>query len=251
MQHELARGFELGRHVGKAKCNGLMFDDGFAEAFTLLRVGERNLVGGAGHAHGLRRDADATAFQIGQRDTVALAFGAEPVLLRNAELLETNFAGVGRLLAHLALDPADAIAGLLGIDDEAADALLALPEIGRGKDQRHVGVLARGDELLVAVKNIASVADARRECGSRRHPSRSAVRSGRRRSTSRRAPLAANTSLSAPACRIRRAACSRPSYGRSRSSRPLRRRRLFPPAPAHRRRSRCRRRPIPSEPSCP
>ena len=176
MQHELTRGFELGRHIGQAKGNGLMFDDRLAEASALLRVGERNLVGCAGHAHGLRGDADAAAFQVGKRDTVALAFGAEPVLLRHAELVELNFAGIGRLLSHLAFDPADAIAGLLGVDDEAADALLALPEVRRGKDQRDVGVLARGDELLVAIKNIAAVAAARRACGSRRHPSRSAVR---------------------------------------------------------------------------
>ena len=175
-RHKLARRFELGRHIGEPKGNRLMFDDRLAEAFALLRVGERDLVGGAGHAHGLRRDADATAFQIGKRNTVALAFGAEPILLRHAQLLEIDFAGVGRLLAHLVFDPADAIAGLLGLDDEAADALLALPEIGRGKDQRDVGVLARGDELLRSVENIAAVAAARRGCGSRRHPSRSAAR---------------------------------------------------------------------------
>ena len=124
MQHELTRRFELGRHIGKAKCNGLMFDDGFAEASTLLRVGERNLEGRAGHAHGLRSDADAAAFQVGQRDTVALAFGTEPVLLRHAKIFEPNFASIGRLLSHLALDSGDAITRLLGVDDEAADAFL-------------------------------------------------------------------------------------------------------------------------------
>ena len=79
MQHELTRGFELGRHVGQAERDGLVFDDRLAEAAALLRIGERNLVGRAGHADGLRGDADAAAFQIGKRDAVALAFGAEPV----------------------------------------------------------------------------------------------------------------------------------------------------------------------------
>ena len=36
MQHELTRGFELGRHVGQAKRDGLVFDDRLAEAAALL-----------------------------------------------------------------------------------------------------------------------------------------------------------------------------------------------------------------------
>ena len=68
-----------------------------------------------------------------------------------------NFAGIRRLLPHLVFDAADAIAGLLGVNDEAADAFFALPEFRRGKHQRNVGVLARGDELLCSVKNVSSV----------------------------------------------------------------------------------------------
>ena len=88
MQHELTRGFELGRHVGKAKRDGLMFDDRLAEAAALLRIGERDFVRRARHADGLRGDADAAAFQIGKRDAVALAFGAEPVFHRHVEFVE-------------------------------------------------------------------------------------------------------------------------------------------------------------------
>ena len=46
-----------------------------------------------------------------------------------------HLAGVGGVLAHLVLDAADAIAGLFGLDDEAADAPLAEREIGRGEHQ--------------------------------------------------------------------------------------------------------------------
>ena len=49
MKHELMRGFELGRHIGEAKGNSLMFDDRLAEASALLRIGERYLAGGAGY----------------------------------------------------------------------------------------------------------------------------------------------------------------------------------------------------------
>ena len=92
---------------------------------SLLRVGEGDLVGGARHAERLRRDADASALEIGERDTVAVAFLAEPVFDRHMEVFETDGAGVRRVLPHLVLDPADAIAGPVGLDDEAADAVLA------------------------------------------------------------------------------------------------------------------------------
>ena len=131
MQHELPRRFELGRHVGQAERDRLMFDDRLAEAAAFLRISDGDVVRRARHADGLRGDADAAAFEIGERDAIALAFGAEPVFRRHAELVELHLAGVGSLLAHLGFDAADAIAGPVGLDDEAADAALAEREIGR------------------------------------------------------------------------------------------------------------------------
>ena len=75
------RGLELGRHVGQAEGDGLMFDNRLAEALALLRVAERYLISRTGHAYGLRSDANTSAFQIGKCNMITLALSAEPVLL--------------------------------------------------------------------------------------------------------------------------------------------------------------------------
>src|SRR6516165_1457896 len=135
------KGYSIGRVESKM---GQQASDCCEVCFDELCVSEENRLG-----------ADAAAFQIRQRDPVALALGAEPVLFRHAEFVKTHFAAVRRLLAHFALDAADRITLLFGIDDEAADAFRPKPEVGRGKDQSDVGVFARGDELLGAVDNVA------------------------------------------------------------------------------------------------
>ena len=113
-------GFELGRHVGQAESDGLMFDNRLAKALALLRVAERYLISRTGHSYGLSSDANTAAFQIGKGNMITLALSAEPVLLSHAEILEAHFTRVGRVLPHLVLNATDTIAGLPGFNDEAA-----------------------------------------------------------------------------------------------------------------------------------
>jgi hypothetical protein len=72
---------------------------------------------------------------------------------RDAAVLEQDLRGVGRALAHLLLDAGDDVAGRLGRHQEARDALLAGRLVGDREDDRHLGVLAGGDELLDAVED--------------------------------------------------------------------------------------------------
>ena len=81
-------------------------------------------------------------FQIGQRDTIPLTFCTKAVLFRNAKIFEMNLAGIRRLLPHLLFNAPNTITRLFGVDDEADDAMFAVPELGCGKYKRNVGVLA-------------------------------------------------------------------------------------------------------------
>jgi hypothetical protein len=75
-------------HVGQAKAHGLVVEDGLAKALALFGVVQRALEGAARHAHALRRDADAPAFQAAQGNLVALALGANQVLGRDAAVVK-------------------------------------------------------------------------------------------------------------------------------------------------------------------
>src|SRR5450631_1280628 len=135
-----------------------MIDDCLAEASALLRIVERDLVGRTRHAYGLRGDTNPAAFQIGQRNTIPLAFGAKAVLFGHAKIFEMNLAGIRSLLPHLLFSAPNAITRLFGVDDEAADAVFAVAELGCGKYQCYIGVLARGNEVFCSVEDISSVA---------------------------------------------------------------------------------------------
>ena len=154
MPDELPRRLDLRGHVGEAEIHRLMLDDRFAEGAALVRVLERGLERGARHAHRLRRDANAPAFEVGQRDAVARALGAEQIGYRHAAVFERDLRRVGRVLAELFLDARDHVAGAVGRHDEGADALLAGCLVGDGEYHGDIGVLAAGDELLHAVEDI-------------------------------------------------------------------------------------------------
>ena len=87
---QLARRFDLRGHVGQAELHGLVFIDGFAETFALACVLQGRFIRGARHAHGLRSDADASAFQAGQGDLVALSFFANQIFRRDAAVVEQD-----------------------------------------------------------------------------------------------------------------------------------------------------------------
>src|SRR5262249_52567082 len=70
VQRELARGFEARCHVGETERDGLVLEDWLAEGLTLMGVAHGNLERRPRHAHALGGDADAPAFQVGERDAV-------------------------------------------------------------------------------------------------------------------------------------------------------------------------------------
>src|SRR3989344_358458 len=151
---ELARGFDLRGAVGQAKAHGLVVEDGGAKALALLRIRQRRIKRAARHAHALRGNADAPAFERAQGDLVALALGADEVLGRDAAVVEVDLRRVAAVLAQLVFQPRHHIAGVVGGHEEGAHALLARALVGHGDDDGHMAVLATGDELLDAVDHI-------------------------------------------------------------------------------------------------
>ncbi len=126
-----------------------------AEGLALSRVGERRLERGARHADRLCGDVDATRLQVGERDAIADALLGESVIQRDVTVLEHDLRRVGGVLAGLFLDARDDPARGRGRHDEGADALLARVAVGDREDDRDIGGLARGDELLYAVQHVA------------------------------------------------------------------------------------------------
>ncbi len=127
---------------------------GLPKASRCARVVGRRFECRARHADRLRGDADAAAFEVGERDAIALALAAEEIPRRHAAVLEHDLRGVGGVLAEFLLQPRDDIAGRRRRHDERADAALAGVAVGDREHDRDVGVLARGDELLGAVQHV-------------------------------------------------------------------------------------------------
>ena len=72
-----------------------MLDDLLAELRALVCVGECGFERGAGDAERLRGDADASAFEIRQRDAQAFAALAEQIVFGDGAVFRRNRAGVG------------------------------------------------------------------------------------------------------------------------------------------------------------
>ncbi|MCY1293626.1 hypothetical protein D9M70_428910 [compost metagenome] len=145
---------DLRGHVGQAEGHGLVLDDRLAEGLALVGVVARRLEGRTRHADGLRGDADAPAFQVGQGDAVALPLLAQAQGRRDAHVVELDLAGIGRMLAELFLHPHHLESGGVGGHDEGADALLAGLRVGDREDDHHSSMAAGGDELLGAVQHV-------------------------------------------------------------------------------------------------
>jgi hypothetical protein len=173
---ELARRLDPGRHLGEAELHRLVLEDGLAERDAFLGVRERGVERGARHADRLRADADAPAFEAGERDLQALPFFAEQVLGRDAAALEDDLRGVARVLAGLLLEPRDRVARRRRRHDEGADAALAGGLVGHRHHDRDVAVLAAGDELLDAVEDVGVAVAHRGRSQARPPPSRRAAR---------------------------------------------------------------------------
>src|SRR5207237_685980 len=105
VEYQATGGGNLGRHIGEAEGDRLLLDDRLAEGPALAGVGEGGLVGGARHADGLGGDADAAAFEVGERDLVAFAFAAENQIGGQLDLVKDQLRRVRGALAELVLDP--------------------------------------------------------------------------------------------------------------------------------------------------
>ena len=160
--NQLARRLKLRGAVGQAKAHGLVVKDGLAKALALFAVVQGAFKGRAGHAHALRGNADAPAFQGREGNFVALALGTDQVLGRDAAVVQIDLRGIAAVLAQLVFQPRHLVAGVAGGHDKGAHALFACGFIRDGNDDGHLAVLAAGDELLYAVDDvIAPVLDRR------------------------------------------------------------------------------------------
>jgi hypothetical protein len=70
-----------------------MLDDRLAHRAAFARVLDGALERGSGHPDALSRDPDPTSLEIGERDAVSLALGAEPQRRLELEILEAQAAG--------------------------------------------------------------------------------------------------------------------------------------------------------------
>ena len=127
-----------------------MLDDRPAELLALLGVADRVVQRRPGHADALRGDADPPALQRRERDLETLALGADALVVRHLHVVERQRAAIGGLLAQLVLDPGDAEARRVVVDDEAGDALLAGVRVGDCEQDRGLADAGVGDELLAS-----------------------------------------------------------------------------------------------------
>jgi hypothetical protein len=158
---QLTRRLDLCRHVGEPERHRLVVGDRCAEALALSGICRRRGQGGAGHTDGLRSNADAPAFKIGQRNSVSLAFLPQQQIRCELHLVEDDLRRVGGALTELVLEPGDAPARRRRRHDECADAFLRRRRIGDGEDDGDFGMGTRGDELLDAAQHILVAGTAR------------------------------------------------------------------------------------------
>src|SRR5208283_5113802 len=101
--------------------------------------------GGLGQANGLRGDADASAIESGESDLQALAFFTEAIGGGDFAIVEDDFHGGRRTLAHFVFVTADGEAGEGGFDKESGDSLPCGGGIGFGEDEIDAGMGTVGD----------------------------------------------------------------------------------------------------------
>ena len=126
---------------------------GLPKASALAGIGKGGLIGGPRHADRLGADADAAAFEVGKRDLVAFALGAEHQIGGQLDVLEDELRGIGGALAELVLDPATRKPGVSVGTRKALMPLLPRSGSVTAKTIAILGILARGDELLGAVQH--------------------------------------------------------------------------------------------------
>src|SRR3954452_4999793 len=165
---QFAGGRRPGLHVGELELDALEVVDRLAERDPLLGVLVRVVGRALGDADRLRRGAQARALEHGERHRQALALDADEVLVRHAHVLEDRGAGRRALDAELVLELGDAEALAVLLDDERAEAPLAVALLGcrAGEDDVEVGDRGVRDPVLRAVDDpLVAVADGGRAQG--------------------------------------------------------------------------------------
>ena len=134
--------------------------DRLAERLALLDVLDRHGDRGLRRRHAGDRDAEALLREVVDHLAEALALGDEQVLDRHARVVEEELRRVLRVHADLLEVAAALEARRVALDDEHADALVALRRVGLDRGHEQVAVDAVRDERLRAVDDVVvAVAD--------------------------------------------------------------------------------------------
>src|SRR5689334_17190038 len=150
-----ARGVDPDRHVGELPANTLEVGDGPAELVSRRRVAERALVGALRQPERHRRGAEALAVVRRHELLEAVAGADEQVLLRDLTAIEMQLALGDAAKAHHEFAAADAKAGRVALDENAADAVGAGAAAEASIHEIETRRARTGDPALVAVDAIA------------------------------------------------------------------------------------------------
>ena len=123
--HEHARGVRLQHHVGDHRLDQLEARDRPAELLALLGVLDRLLHAALADAHAAGGDRVAPRVERRHRDFEAVADAAEHLLVGDLDVFERDRGRVGGVQTHLVLDRLRFVAGLVGVHEEAREALVA------------------------------------------------------------------------------------------------------------------------------
>lgn len=153
---EGAGGGDLGVALGNLVLHALELADEGAKLLAVVPdVLDGVFKGAEGEARHLRGDADAALVEDANGVLVAGALGAEQVLLGDDDVVKVEDAGGAGADAELLFLLGDAEAGRVLVDDEGADALVALAGVEVGKDDEEAGLHRVCDPHLGAVDLVA------------------------------------------------------------------------------------------------
>ncbi len=153
MQNQQTRRIQLGLHVGKHVGDALVLGNRFAELHALAGVEQSGLEGRTGDAQRLRSDADASAFEVRQRNRQALATLAKQVGLRDSAVAERDRAGVRGTDAHLVFAALHRKTRGVGGHQIRGKTLLAEVRISHRENDGQLRPLGIAAELLAAVEH--------------------------------------------------------------------------------------------------
>src|SRR5260221_92055 len=130
-----------------------MAGDRFAERLPLRRVGDRRVDAGLRDADRAGGDRIAARIERAHRDLEALADLAEPVRIRNANVVEDELRRIARAEAELPVEALAPVFLLAPLEEERGDPLVALGRIGLREHEREAAHAAVADPGLAAAQD--------------------------------------------------------------------------------------------------